>query len=342
MPPTILITIDVEDWFQVENLRKWNPPSSWDSLQLRVEHNLHRLLDLFDETDDRRQKTEGRDKKPGDREQKTENLYTNTINPTNTINSTNSINKSNKAGNKQLTAVCKLRKKVSATFFVLGWIAERLPYLVREIHARGHEVASHGYNHNLCNQLSSSELQNDLTDSKKLLEDIIGSKVLGFRAPNFSINDDILKIIEDCGHLYDSSYNSFNMHGRYGMISLNGVDKKGIAHRISESFFELPISNLQLKNFVFPFGGGAYFRLYPFSFFSLGVKAMLRENDAYLIYLHPWEIDPDQPRVREASLNFKLRHYSNLSKTYDRLKKLIRAFSQCRFSTCNQYLADLV
>ncbi|MBE9535135.1 MAG: polysaccharide deacetylase family protein, partial [Proteobacteria bacterium] len=119
--------------------------------------------------------------------------------------------------------------QIRATFFVLGWIAERLPNLVREIRKRGHEVASHGYYHNLCNHQSYEDLKTDLTDSKKLLEDIISAPVYGYRAPSFAINEDILKVIEDCGYLYDSSYNSFSMHGRYGQLSLSQNGRKGIA-----------------------------------------------------------------------------------------------------------------
>jgi len=144
--------------------------------------------------------------------------------------------------------VRKNKKKIKATFFVLAWIAERLPRIVREIQSRGHEIASHGCNHELPELLSADELKQDLTDSKKLLEDITGAEVAGYRAPSFAINDDILKIIEDAGYLYDSSYNSFSLHGRYGKISLNGTSKKGIAHKLSNDFYELPVSNLSIKN----------------------------------------------------------------------------------------------
>jgi polysaccharide deacetylase family protein (PEP-CTERM system associated) len=176
-----LLTIDVEDWFQVENFKKYIPFSSWSSYELRVEKNTHRILDLLDSASFKFQ-------------------------------------------------VSSL--KISATFFVLGWLAERLPHLVREIHSRGHEVASHGYCHNLCNEQSHEDLKADLCDSKSLLEDIIGNQVYGYRAPSFAINNDILKIIEDCGYLYDSSYNSFSMHGRYGQVSLSRNGTTGIAFRI--------------------------------------------------------------------------------------------------------------
>ena len=238
------------------------------------------------------------------------------------------------------------------TFFILGWIAERLPNLVREIQSRGHEVASHGYNHNLANQQSQTDLKKELTESKELLEDIIGSRVYGFRAPNFVIDDDILKIIEDCGYFYDSSYNSFSLHGRYGQISFNGDNKNGIAHKISENFFELPISNIHFKyplsfepsalgsrkRFVLPWGGGGYFRLIPYRFFRYGVQSILKKAGAYVFYLHPWELDPEQPRVKEISCHYKLRHYNNIKRTSLKLSKLINEFEQCKFITCSQYL----
>jgi polysaccharide deacetylase family protein (PEP-CTERM system associated) len=242
------------------------------------------------------------------------------------------------ASNLQRTIDQVQTKKALATFFVLGWIAEKLPHLVREIHVRGHEVASHGNNHELCGKLSANELKKDLIDSKKMLENIIGMPVTGYRAPSFSINDDILKTLQDCGYLYDSSYNSFGMHGRYGKISLNGTGRIGIARKISENFFELPVSNLQLGGWTFPLGGGGYFRLLPTPFFTLGIKAVLKRQDSYLFYAHPWEFDPNQPRVEEASSSFKFRHYVNLKGAQSKLKKLIGSFSDCRFVTCREYL----
>ena len=290
-----LITIDVEDWFQVENFKSWIPFETWDQCELRVEKNTHQLLDLFD-----------------------------------------SIELPVLLASQPYSS-CRPK----ATFFVLGWIAEKLPQLVREIHSRGHEIASHGYNHDLSNHLSSSELKQDLTDSKKRLENLTGSPIFGYRAPSFAINDYILKIIEDCGYLYDSSYNSFSMHGRYGQISSDGSGKFGVAHKVSGNFFELPISNLRLFNKVLPLGGGAYFRLIPLPLFTLGIKSILQKEDAYILYLHPWELDSGQPRVREASTNFKFRHYSNLSKTQGRLKRLIKNFKNCSFGTCSHYLTEI-
>ena len=302
----ILITIDVEDWFQVENFKPWIPFSSWSSYELRVEKNTHRLLDLFDSY------ISTRNSEPG------------------------------------------TRNPINATFFVLGWLAERLPNLVREIHQRGHEVASHGFIHNLTEQQSDDDLKQDLSDSKKLLEDIIGAPIFGYRAPSFAINNNILNIIEDCGYFYDSSYNSFALHGRYGHVDFSKNDRKGIAIQISKIqnpkskiLYELPISNLQfsiknqkskIKNLVLPWGGGGYFRLIPFYLFKFGIQSIFKKENAYVFYMHPWEIDPEQPRVHSASLFYKFRHYVNLSKTATKLSSFMDSFKQHRFITCHEYL----
>jgi hypothetical protein len=385
-----LLTIDVEDWFQVENFKPWIPFSSWVERELRVERNVHKLLDLFDELEIRGQKSEAerwklRRWEGGRRNELNSEVGMRSTELTSISEAQSSrlkgsevdawkpgsleasnlqpptSNGHSEAANKQHTTYHKHTEKVRCTFFVLGWLAERLPNLVREIHARGHEIASHGDNHQLPDQLSAAELKADLTDSKKRLEDITGTPVFGYRAPSFAINDDILKIIEDAGYLYDSSYNSFSLHGRYGQISLNGCSKKGIARELSENFYELPISNLSIKNpfsfqlsalssgrnkkkriisksFVLPLGGGGYFRLIPYRLFRRGVQSILENDGAYLFYMHPWEIDPGQPRVQGGSANFKFRHYTNLYKTETRLKSLITSFDCCRFVTCSEYL----
>jgi polysaccharide deacetylase family protein (PEP-CTERM system associated) len=277
----ILLTIDVEDWFQVENLRPWFPPSGWGTFPLRVEKNTHRLLDLFDRF----------------------------------------------SGN-----------RIKATFFVLGWVAVRVPELVREIDRRGHEVASHGFGHIMCRQLDRKALEQDLRRSKDLLEDIIGKEVKGYRAPNFSINDQALKCIQFVGYKYDSSYNSFDKHGRYGRISANDCKTKGITIHLGKEFRELPISNLLLGGQTLPWGGGGYFRFIPLSLFKAGVHKILNHSDTYVFYMHPWEIDPDQPKVRQVKGLSRWRHYINLEKTYTRLSRLIESFKGSNFITCSRYM----
>jgi polysaccharide deacetylase family protein (PEP-CTERM system associated) len=280
MPPTFLLTIDVEDYFQVENLRPVFPLSTWNEQKFRVETNTYRLLDLFD----------------------------------------------------------SFQIQIKATFFILGWLAQRLPNMVREIQKRGHEIASHGFSHLLCDQMADNDFIKDLETSKKLLEDITGIQVDGYRAPSFSISDQALTLIARSGYKYDSSYNSFEKHGRYGRISLKGHPKKEIAINWNSTIYELPISNMDLLGQVFPWGGGGYFRLLPFTFFRHGIRRILGTTDAYLFYMHPWEIDPGQPRIRQAKGLSAWRHYLNLDKTYRRIVKMISDFRHCDFLTCSQYL----
>lgn len=277
---SVLLTFDVEDWFQVENFKAHIPYSSWPDRELRVEQNTQRVLDLLD----------GFDFKP------------------------------------------------KATFFVLGWIARQVPGLVREIHDRGHEVASHGDQHHLCTAQSPEEIVKDLEDGRKRLEDIIGDSITGYRAPSFAVNDDILQLIRQTGHLYDSSFNSFDMHGRYGKVDLSCAKKIKGAYQLANDFFELPVSNMRFGKKVFPLGGGGYFRLLPFVFFRAGMKRVIAEDNLFVFYSHPWEFDPEQPRVEEAPRGFKFRHYINLHRTYQKLTALIQSFSDLNFTTCRDYL----
>ena len=364
----LLITVDVEDWFQVENFKQWIPFSSWPSRESRVEKNTHQLLDLFDaiklrqKAEDRRQKTEKRLEKNNNTnlsheihasdskahfigtvngeqtelDSKPKNQQLNDKKPVSGIQNTGYENHG------QRTTVNGEQKKLHATFFILGWIAQHLPHLVSAIHDRGHEVASHGSNHRLCSEYSFEELRNDLCDSKKHLEDIIGAPVYGYRAPAFSIDDDSLKIIEDCGYLYDSSFNSFGMNERYGWLTLSENEKKGITYQVSETFYELPVSNMTFLKHIIPWGGGGYFRIMPLRLFRWGVELILKKEKSYIFYIHPWEIDPNQPRVNEASGISKFRHYVNLGRTQSRLSNLLASFSHCRFSTCHQYLQHLM
>ena len=280
MNKTILLTFDVEDWFQVENFKEYIPFSSWDSNELRVERNTNKILDILD----------------------------------------------------------SFTFKPRATFFILGWIAKKVPNLVTEINKRDHEVASHGNLHNLCTNQNPDELLQDLTYSKKFLEDISGKQISGYRAPNFSITPTALDQIKKAGYLYDSSYNSFSGHGRYGTIDLSSAEKNGACCRINKNFFEPPISNYKLKNRVMPLGGGGYFRLFPFYLFKLGMKSVLKKDKVFIFYAHPWEFDPSQPRVEQASTGFKFRHYINLHKTENKLKALLESFSDHEFVTCIDYI----
>jgi len=286
MPHTILLTIDVEDWFQVENFKKSIPYSSWKNCELRVERNVHKILDLLDSI-----------------------KFSNSTNP-------------------------------KATFFVLGWVAKRFPHLVLEIHGRGHEVASHGYYHKLCKEESTEELKIDLVKSKKLLEDIISTPIHGYRAPGFSISNSILNRIEEAGYFYDSSFNSFEFNKRYGQLEGIGNDRNGMIIQISDTFYELPISNLSVGKHVLPWGGGGYFRLFPFRLFKHGVQSILKKRGVYLFYLHPWEIDPEQPSVKDVPFTYRMRHYMNMKSTYSKLMEFIEKFKEYKFQTCYQYLSS--
>jgi len=279
-----LLTVDVEDWFQVENLRPWFPMDTWSSQQLRIEKSTKTILELLG-------------------------------------------SKTSQDG-----------KPLQATFFILGWIARKIPSLVREIKAAGHEVASHGYNHRLCVDQTKDGLQKDLEQSKKLLEDILGCEVHGYRAPSFSISKTILEMIRQAGYTYDASYNSFCLNNRYGRLDINEHDKKGIAVDLGQGFYELPLSNLQFGNWCLPFSGGGYFRLLPGPVFKMAVRRILHDQGAYHFYLHPWEVDPDQPRQNQVPLPTRFRHYINLQKTLPKLQTLLESFADCRFSTCTEYL----
>jgi polysaccharide deacetylase family protein (PEP-CTERM system associated) len=187
--------------------------------------------------------------------------------------------------------------------------------------------------------MDQDDLDQDLVRSKSRLEDLIGQEVKGYRAPSFSVSEAILARIYKAGYTYDSSYNSFALHPRYGKMDFaTGLDPNGIATQVSEGFFELPVSNLRLGKKVVPWGGGGYFRLIPGPLFTWGARKIVRTDGAYVLYLHPWEFDPDQPRVKEVSWQLGFRHYVNLKKTEAKLKRLIQRMSDCCFVSCSDYL----
>jgi polysaccharide deacetylase family protein (PEP-CTERM system associated) len=279
----------------VENLKAFIPFETWSQREMRVERNVHLLLDLFD-----------------------------------------SISLSSKSNHASSSA-----KKPHATFFVLGWIARRFPGLVREIDARGHEVGSHGMNHQLSNRLDEPCLRDEMIYSKKLLEDVTGTRIFGFRAPSFAIDNKVLKEAESAGYTYDSSFNSFSLHGRYGRIDLSHCRVADIVYKLSDNFYELPISNIKILGHYVPWGGGAYFRFFPTLMFSHGIREIFKKYHSYLFYIHPWELDPGQPRIGKLlSLN-SVKHYYNQNQTEKKLEKLISFFSECSFITCREYILSL-
>jgi polysaccharide deacetylase family protein (PEP-CTERM system associated) len=279
------MSVDVEDWFQVENLRSVISRDRWDDYPLRVEDNTRRLLDVFDETD------------------------------------------------------------TSATFFTLGWVADRVPNLVREIAARGHEVASHGYAHELLYEAGPERFRSDIRRAKRLLEDLSGQPVRGYRAPSFSITEWALPILHEEGYRYDSSYFPVSGHDRYAQLPPDLFANPQHGKPGSESFMqelpnhivELSIPVLQALRRSLPWGGGGYFRIVPPALFRRGLAAAARRNGGAIFYLHPWEIDSEQPRMAGLPKGYAFRHYVNLERTAARLYRLCAEFP---FRDCRAALAE--
>ena len=258
------MSVDVEDWFQVENLKPVIARSTWETRERRVERNTLRILELLAE------------------------------------------------------------RQARATFFVLGWVAERHPGLIRRIVDAGHEIASHGYGHDLLYNLTEAEFRADVERSRKLLEDTTGQQVLGYRAPSFSITDWAVDILQEMGFEYDSSVFPTVAHDRYGRLT--GVDAGRPILELRPGFFEVCISCLPLGNRGLPWGGGGYFRMIPYLPWQAGVRRILGTGAPYVFYIHPWEIDPGQPRIQGLGRLNRFRHYLNLDRCEDRYRALISGF----------------
>jgi polysaccharide deacetylase family protein (PEP-CTERM system associated) len=275
-----LLTFDIEEWFQVENLNGIIRKNEWERKKSTVVQNTQRILDVLG------------------------------------------------------------KYKIPATFFILGWVAERQPDLVKDIFEAGHEIACHGYGHQLAYDLSEEELIKDVSDAKKILEDIIAFPISGYRAPNFSINDNIMLQLKRLKFIYDSSYNPFQMHGRYG--SLHGLGEKVArgCYLTKSGLYEIPIPAITRFNVTVPIGGGAYFRIYPYWISKMFISRKLKQDKIYTMYLHPWEFEPEQERVESIKLNYKIRHYYGLKKTARKLIRLIEDLKkmECQFLTMRQYV----
>jgi polysaccharide deacetylase family protein (PEP-CTERM system associated) len=278
-----LLTFDVEDWFQVENLRPLFPANRWDGMPRRVADSTRTVLRLLAEED------------------------------------------------------------VRATFFVLGWVAERERELVREIVDAGHEVASHGYGHVLPMQLSSDEFRRDVRRARDVLQDVSGREVVGYRAPSFSIDRERLMVVADAGFHYDSSHHPFALNSRYGRLDELGPQVRPDVHRVREGFLEVGLPVERIGGVPLPASGGGYFRLYPAGLFRALARRALARRGHYVLYLHSWEFDPTQPRVRAASLVRTFRHYNNLARTLPRLRNLIGRFRRdgVQFRPVREFLADV-
>jgi polysaccharide deacetylase family protein (PEP-CTERM system associated) len=211
-----------------------------------------------------------------------------------------------------------------ATFFTLGWIAERYPQLVRRIAEQGHEVASHGYGHERASDLSKEAFRADIERAKGVLEDLSGSEVAGYRAPSFSIGPGnlwALDTLAQTGHRYSSSIYPIR-HDHYGM-----PDAPRFAHQVADGLIEIPITTLRLFNRNLPSSGGGYFRLLPYAL----SRWMLRQvngvdGQAAVFYFHPWEIDTGQPRIAGIDSKTRFRHYLNIHRMERRLQSLLSDF----------------
>jgi polysaccharide deacetylase family protein (PEP-CTERM system associated) len=257
------LSFDIEDWFQVENLREACPIDSWDRQPLRVEVGTDIILSSLEAAGAR------------------------------------------------------------ATFFILGWIAERRPELVRRIAAAGHEIASHGYGHQLVYDMTPESFRADLRRSKTLLEDICGARVLGYRAPSFSITRGsmwAIDVLREEGFAYDSSVFPVSVHDRYGMEEFGTKPFSW-----PNGLLEIPLAVAEIGKRKWPVAGGGYFRLLPYWVLRPLLKRINRGGQAFTFYLHPWELDSGQPRVQVAPwLGF--RHYVNLRRTQPKLSQLLADF----------------
>lgn len=273
------MSVDVEDWFQVQAFANTIPRADWDGLDRRVEANTDRVLAQFAAAD------------------------------------------------------------VKATFFTLGWVAERHPALVRRIVAAGHELASHGFGHELVHAIGREKFRADIARAKAVLEDVGGAQVVGYRAPTFSIGPRSTPwahaVLAECGHRYSSSIFPVR-HDLYG-----APDAPRGAHRPhADGVVELPMTTVQVLGRNLPCAGGGWFRLVPYAAFRLGLRQVNQaERRPGMFYFHPWEVDPDQPRVEAATRLSRFRHYTGLGSMAGRVDRLLRDF---RWGRVDQVFADAI
>jgi polysaccharide deacetylase family protein (PEP-CTERM system associated) len=265
-----VLSVDVEDYFQVEAFADRVDLGQWDQYPSRVEANTRTILDLFDEC------------------------------------------------------------KVKGTFFILGWVAERYPGLIAEIVRRGHEPACHSYWHRRVYRLSRQEFREDTRRAKDAIEAAAGSPVIGYRAPSFSVTRNsfwALDVLAELGFRYDSSVFPIR-HDVYGI-----PDAPRAPFRVVTSngpMVEFPMTTFRwLGGFNLPVGGGGYLRIFPFWFTRFGIARAGKDGLSLITYLHPWEVDPQQPRLA-GRLTSRVRHYTNLRKTAARFRELT---TFVRFST---------
>ena len=275
---TNAMSVDVEDYFQVQAFASVIDRGTWDTIPSRVEANTGRMLDQF------------------------------------------------------------AAAGIHATFFTLGWVAERHPAIVRRIVDAGHELASHGYGHELVHTLTPEQFQADLLRAKDVLENAGGVSVIGYRAPTFSIgprNPWAFDVLEQTGHRYSSSVYPVR-HDLYG-----APNAPRVPHRPGPgALIEIPMTTLPLAGRNLPIAGGGYFRLMPYPLFRTLLRRFLRhEARPAVFYFHPWEIDPGQPRVANAPRMSRFRHTVNLAAMAGRVDRLIRDFRWDRIDRA--FAADL-
>lgn len=269
--PANALTVDVEDYFQVEAFAGHISRADWDGYPCRVERNTDRILEIF-------------------------------------------------SGH-----------GVEATFFVLGWVAEKFPGLVTRINDAGHEIASHGFHHRLVFTQTPDDFRDDVRRAKSMLEDLTGAEVKGYRAPSFSIGADslwALDILAEEGYRYSSSIFPIH-HDLYGMPDAPRFAFKPCQDKGTDSgFLELPATTVKLFDHNIPCAGGGYFRILPYAFSRWAWRRVHRtDGQPCIFYFHPWEIDPDQPRQHQAGLKSKLRHYTNLGRMERKLHAALDDFS---------------
>jgi polysaccharide deacetylase family protein (PEP-CTERM system associated) len=218
-----------------------------------------------------------------------------------------------------------VRHETKATFFILGWVGERFPQLVKQIASAGHEIASHGYQHEMITAQTPASFRDDVRKAKSILEQIISGPVCGYRAPSFSITEETtwaISILAEEGYLYDSSIFPI-FHDRYGIPSASPY-----VHQLrteSGNLWEVPPSVARVMGLSVPVAGGGYFRLYPYFLLRMLLRRIAAGDVPLVMYLHPWELDPDQPRM-DGPLVSRIRHYQNLGRTEKRLHKLLNDF----------------
>jgi polysaccharide deacetylase family protein (PEP-CTERM system associated) len=340
-----LLTIDVEDYFQVHAFSRVIKYEDWDRFECRVERNTDRLLSILD-------------------------------------------------------SVLSPQHSPKGTFFILGWLAERYPDLVRRIQKEGHEIACHGYAHRLVYTQSRDEFRQDVRRTKSILEDVTGQEIIGYRAPSYSItkkSEWAFEVLAEEGFKYDSSifpirhdfYGipeaprfpfivSFNRNNNCEFSVLNfelnsfrpsplptrhpalspqssvleasnissphhrttAAPFQGIPHSpldTRHSLIEFPLSTVKLFGANFPISGGGYFRLFPYPLIRMGLKSINeKEGKPFIFYVHPWEFDPNQPRINGISARSRFRHYVNLDKTEEKFRRLLSEFT---FTSIREILA---